>query len=332
MVQQRYVSFVDVITRIGWIHPTNIEAWRKGRLKNLDSLLQVPADRLVQAADYLVAWAREQGLKPEEVDYVTGRVRRPLVFRSGTTPEDERALRTHWFAADYAPARREKVVERQSKPLDLVVVDATRDWVCASCGATGDLLFMENDEPLCLDCADLGHLVFLPAGDATLTRRARKASRLSAVVVRWARARKRYERQGVLVEESALERAEEQCLSDADVRVRRRERDGERRAREDVDFLCRLAAEIRRLFPGCPPERAKSIARHAGTRGSGRVGRSAAGRALDERAVTLAVVASVRHSDTDYDELLMSGLPRNDARARVSADIDRTLVAWRSAD
>ena len=42
-------------------------------------------------------------------------------------------------------------------------------------------------------------LVFLPAGNATLSRRAKQASRLSAVVVRFSRARKRYERQGVLV-------------------------------------------------------------------------------------------------------------------------------------
>jgi hypothetical protein len=56
--------------------------------------------------------------------------------------------------------------------------------------------------------------------------------------------------------------------------------------------------------------------------------RSAAGRALDEQAVTLAVVASVRHEDTGYDELLMAGVPREEARARVRPDIDRMLAAW----
>lgn len=40
-------------------------------------------------------------------------------------------------------------------------------------------------------------------------------------------------------------------------------------------------------------------------RGSGRVGRSAAGRILDPDAVSLAVAASVRHADTDYDALLV---------------------------
>jgi len=66
-----------------------------------------------------------------------------------------------------------------------------------------------------MSCADLDHLVFLARGDAALTLRARKHSGLSAVVVRFSRARKRYERQGVLVEEAALDQAEAECLADA---------------------------------------------------------------------------------------------------------------------
>jgi hypothetical protein len=188
---------------------------------------------------------------------------------------------------------------------------------------------MDDAGPLCLTCADLDHLAFLPAGDAALTRRATMASGLSAVVVRWSRSRKRYERQGVLVEDHALSVAEAQCLSDADARARRRERDQVRRASADEQFQASLAGEITRLFPGCPAERAAAIAKHTGLRGSGRVGRSAAGRALDEEAITLAVAASVRHQDTGYDTLLMSGLSRDAARHQVRPAIDRVLTAWR---
>jgi hypothetical protein len=53
----------------------------------------------------------------------------------------------------------------------------------------------------------MDHPVFLPSGDAGLTRRARKASTLSAVVVRWSRTHQRYERQGLLVEPAALKAA-----------------------------------------------------------------------------------------------------------------------------
>ena len=211
----------------------------------------------------------------------------------------------------------------------LVVIQPIRDWTCADCSGTGDLLRMDDAGPLCLGCADLGHLVFLSAGDAALTRRATKASSLSAVVVRWSRTRKRYERQGVLVDEQALATAEDQCASDEDVRIRRRERDRLRRASADEAFEAELTQEIMRLFAGCPPARAAAIARHAGARGSGRVGRSAAGRALEEEAVTLAVIASIRHEDTGYDALLMSGLPRDLARDQVRAAIDQVLSGWR---
>jgi hypothetical protein len=58
------------------------------------------------------------------------------------------------------------------------------------------------------------------------------------------------------------------------------------------------------------------------------VGRSAAGRSLDEEAITLAVVASVRHEDTEYDSLLMSGVSREDARDRIRPAVDRVLAVW----
>jgi len=214
---------------------------------------------------------------------------------------------------------------------DLVVFMPLSEFTCADCGGSGDLLVREDDRALCLACADLDHLVFLGSGNAALTRRACKGSMLSAVVVRFSRSRKRYERQGVLVEAAALESAEQQCLADEEARSRRRERDRQRRAEQDEDLVTRMALEIRRLLPRCPPSRAGAIAAHAAVRGSGRVGRSAAGRALDPDALVLAVVAAVRHGDTDYDRLLMAGMARIDARARVQPDIDRVLERWRQA-
>jgi hypothetical protein len=189
---------------------------------------------------------------------------------------------------------------------------------------------MEDAGPHCLTCVDLDHLVFVPAGDAALSRRARKASGLSAIVVKFSRSRRRYKRQGILVEPEALKLAEQQCLGDEDARRERRERDQLRCETEDLVFQARLAAEILRLFPGCPERRAEQIAVHAGQRGSGRVGRSAAGRGLDDKAITLSVVASVRHEDTEYDRLLMAGVPRMEARERVRSAVDRVLDVWRA--
>ncbi|MFJ3230410.1 DUF2293 domain-containing protein [Streptomyces sp. NPDC086787] len=212
----------------------------------------------------------------------------------------------------------------------LLVVQPLRRKRCAACRRGPlSLLALENGVPRCLDCVDLGHLVFLPRGGTALTRRSREESALSAVVVRFNRRKGRYERQGVLVEEAALARAEVRCLADAEARRRRRARDAHRRAVEDVCFAEAFAAEILRLFPGCPADRARVIAGHTSVRGSGRVGRSAAGRALTESAVTSAVVASVRHLDTPYDQLLMSGVSRYEARRRIAAGAEAVLRGWR---
>ncbi|MGH8777380.1 MAG: DUF2293 domain-containing protein, partial [Jiangellaceae bacterium] len=236
-----------------------------------------------------------------------------------------------WVSPELPVAKRQRLADRQSRPPDLVVISPVNEWTCTTCSGTGALLMMEEAGPVCMRCADLDRLVFLPAGDAALTRRAKKASRLSAVVVRFSRSRGRYERQGLLVEEEALAAAEQACLADEEVRRRRRERDEPARARHDEAFHVAFGSEISRLFPGCPPKRAAAIARHAATRDSGRVGRTGAGRALDERAITLAVVASVRHIDTAYDDLLMAGVDRSDARERVRDDVDRVLENWRHA-
>ena len=172
---------------------------------------------------------------PSETAYVARtRDRRSLRFSKSGNPDIERAYRTHWVSPEPSESKRERLAERQSRLPDLVVISPVNDWTCTTCGGTGDLLLMEGPGPLCLRCADMDHLVFLPAGDAGLTRRAKHASRLSAVVVRFSRARKRYERQGILVEETALERAERECLADEEVRARNRAREEGRREASDL--------------------------------------------------------------------------------------------------
>jgi hypothetical protein len=216
---------------------------------------------------------------------------------------------------------------------DLLVFSILRDSKCAECGEElwhGSLLFIEGGRPLCLRCADLDHLVYLGRGDTALTRRARKYSTLSAVVVRFSRSRGRYERQGLLVEEGGLERAERECLADADQRAARREREESRRTEQNRALAARMADAIMELFPGCPPSEARAIAAHTAVRGSGRVGRTAAGRVLEQDALTAAVVASIRHRHTCYDELLMTGHDRGHARAAVRDAIDRVLACWRA--
>jgi hypothetical protein len=242
----------------------------------------------------------------------------------------EQAYRTHWVSPELSERKRARLAERQSRPPALVVVSPLSDFTCSVCGdVQSGRLIMEDAGPVCMACADMEHLVFVPSGDAALTRRAKAGSRLSAVVVCFSRSRKRFERQGILVEDQALERAERECLADEEARAHGRERDAQRRAGEDLELQTQMAAEIVSLFPGCKPERALSIARHTSVRGSGRVGRSAAGRGLEPEALELAVAAAIRHEDTGYDELLMAGVARDLARAQVRDEVAHVLDGWR---
>jgi hypothetical protein len=227
---------------------------------------------------------------------------------------------------------KEDKIASSSTSKELVVFSILRESRCKECNKElwkGNFLFMEADRPLCLSCADLDHLTYLPSGDAALTRRAKKYSPLFAVVVRFSRSRGRYERQGILISEAALEQAEEECLADSEQRARRRERDEVRRAEYDRDLIVHMAGVILKLFPGCPPKEARTIAEHTARRGSGRVGCTSAGQSLEEGALTAAVIASIRHRHTRYDELLMSGYSRTDARGSIREDLDHVLETWR---
>ncbi|MGH2960928.1 MAG: DUF2293 domain-containing protein [Solirubrobacterales bacterium] len=330
LAERRVVTAIDVLVGIGWLPARAVDRWRQGRTECLEEAAAVDADKLCAAIEGLGRWAKARGLEPSETAYVARtRDRRALRFTSGGDPEIERACRTHWVAPELSEKERGRLAKRQSRPPDLVVISPLRDWTCTDCSGTGDYLLMEDAGPLCMRCADMDHLVFLAAGDAALTRRARKASGLAAVVVRFSRSRRRYERQGILVEDAALEQAERECLADEESRARRRLRERSRRAAEDVELQAEAAREIRRLYPGCPKKQAEAIAHHTCARGSGRVGRTAAGRALDPGALALAVAAAVRHADTRYDELLMSGLDRAEARTRVRPRVERILESWR---
>jgi hypothetical protein len=215
---------------------------------------------------------------------------------------------------------------------DIKVFISSRDSTCDECGEQlgrhAWIALAQEKGALCLTCADLEHLIFLPAGDAALTRRARKHSTLSAVVLKWSQARKRYERQGLLVEAEALEQAEVECLADSEVRARRREREAVRRAELDRQYVEEFAGRVRQLFPGCPSGQEVAIAEHACLKYSGRVGRSAGARSLDESAIRLAVIAHIRHVETEYDKLLASGHDRREARAAVEGVVSQVLTRW----
>ena len=218
---------------------------------------------------------------------------------------------------------------------ELTVFMSNSEGVCGDCGQEvlkKDMVTLKRPEGvLCLACSDLEHLVYLPAGQTALTRRARKYSPLSAVVMQFSKSRRRNERQGVLVSAEGLVLAENECLSDENRRAKQRERDRVRRELLDVKYVAEFASEIRKLFPGCPEGIATEIAAHACEKYSGRVGRSANAKLLDKSYVTLAVRAHIRHVETNYDSLYGKGYSKEMAREEVLVQVDKHLSGWASA-
>jgi hypothetical protein len=208
------------------------------------------------------------------------------------------------------------------------------DSKCDGCGCAlykGRMLRKEGEKGLCLDCADLGHLAFLAAGNVCVTRRAKKYSPISVVVVRWSRSRKRYERQGLLVTNDSIERAEADCFGDEVARSMRQSYDADRRRQADAGYVRAFASEVRRRYPSAPEAVEQKIAFHACEMHSGRIGRTAAAKDFDPGAVDLAVRAHIRHLFTNYDELLNGGRDRGEARAEVAGSVDQIVDQWRNA-
>jgi len=220
-------------------------------------------------------------------------------------------------------------------PEDLAVFISTKDDnTCQKCACPierGDLMFpvKKSEGLLCMACAGFGAHEYLVSGNVALTRRATQFSTRSAKVLKWSRARKRFERQGTLVEAAALQQAEAACQADAQKREEQREKAAVRRAAQDVIYIRKFSERILELYPRCPTEVAAQIAAHACEKYSGRVGRAAFAKELEENAIVLAVRAHIRHAYTSYDDLLLRGLDRHSARQSIEDHIYRIESNWR---
>jgi hypothetical protein len=330
--EKGFVNFLDVLCGMQLLSPNALNAWELGRIDSLETEIQVSNEKLQRVLVLLNDWAKAKGLEPGEAHCVRNSRAGTVELRVSVAgdPVQEKIWRTQYISPKLTKAKREKLAA--PIPPKLTVFQIARASKCSECGTEieqGDLLTMEGTQPLCMACAGLSNLEFLEAGDTALTRRAAKYSPMTAVVVRFSRSRQRYERQGILVEPQAIARAESECAGDAEMRAAQRKKAAVARVAEDQVLTAEMAEAIRKLFPRCPANDAREIAAHTAARGSGRVGRSAAGRKLDENALTLAVIAAVRHRYTDYDALLERGVERVEARERIAGEIDEIIDAWR---
>ena len=207
--RKNYVCIIDVFVGMSLLKPVQVTDWQKGRIPYLERVIQGNLSKVSFAIKCFHRWAAAKGLKKSETVYLarTNGPKRNLQFSMSGSAHVEKMYQTHYVSPLLSEIKQQKLKEKLSEPPELVVFWLINETKCSTCAkelGSGNFLFKEGDQPLCLFCAGLGELVFLPSGDPKVTRQAKKQSAKYAVVVKFSRSRGRYERQGLLVQPEAL--------------------------------------------------------------------------------------------------------------------------------
>lgn len=215
---QHYVTVVDLLLSTGHLQYPHFDRWQRGQEPFLETAIQADRNKIKHIMRCFHEWANRVGLEANEANYFakTCGPNQELVFCKEEQKEPETLFKTYYFAASLSEKQKQNLREKLSAPPELVVFSLIKESKCDKCGdvlGKGSFLFKEKDKALCMECAGLGDMVFLPSGDVKLTRRTKKYTKKYAVVVRFSHTRKRYERQGILVEEAALKQAESELES-----------------------------------------------------------------------------------------------------------------------
>jgi hypothetical protein len=112
LTHHQYVSSIDILTGMGLLALTNLEAWRKGRIDFLERVIQGNLKKISLSMAMFRRWAQAKGLRPSETRYVR-RTRMGTVdlqFSKSGDPAIEKSYRTHYVS----PALSER---QQSNPV-----------------------------------------------------------------------------------------------------------------------------------------------------------------------------------------------------------------------
>jgi hypothetical protein len=190
----------------------------------------------------------------------------------------------------------------------------------------------ENYRGTCFKCSPFVSYTLLPPGDAAMTRRSKKYSELCGVVQFWNQKRKRYERKGQFVTQSAILQARTECEADQLQRAAKNEKAALVREVKDKEYISDFAKAIRQRYPNCPSKREMLIAKHACEKHSGRVGRTAAAKEFNDTMIDLAVEAHIRHTETSYDKEFGKGKLKKEIRSELKTDIRQIMMKWKRKD
>ena len=96
--------------------------------------------------------------------------------------------------------------------------------------------------------------------------------------------------------------------------------------KKDANLIIKGRETLLKLFPRIPKESVSGILRHTLQKRSGRVGRTTT--LPFEKSIGLAVRAHIRHTLTNYDDLLKTGSSREKAREKIRREVEVVAAQW----
>jgi hypothetical protein len=127
LTERGFVTAIDVFLGLGWLAPSNEQAWRQGRTPCLERVVTANLSKITTAMRCFRAWARRRGLKPSETAYLArARGRRTLRFSKSGKPSIERAYRTHWVSPRLSEHKHERPAGRHGQPPEPAAVASIR--------------------------------------------------------------------------------------------------------------------------------------------------------------------------------------------------------------
>ena len=64
--EENYVSTIDILLGLGYLAPSVLEDWYRGRLPYLENSLQIGSEKLSFVIQFFHEWANQQGLVPRQ--------------------------------------------------------------------------------------------------------------------------------------------------------------------------------------------------------------------------------------------------------------------------
>jgi hypothetical protein len=213
LYRQNYVSAIDVLMAIGWLKQVHVEDWRRGRVAYLEQVIEANLSKISCAMKCFHRWAVNKGLKPSVTVYMKwGKgAKKKLRFSISGNSKIEISYSTHYLSPLLSDKKTQRIEQKLEQAPELLVFIISKTAECSKCKKEmhrSNLLYKEGEQALCMKCAGFDDFYFLESGNSKLTIRAKKYSKIYAVVLKFSKTRKRYERQGLLIPKEALELAQ----------------------------------------------------------------------------------------------------------------------------